>query len=62
MSASVVAIQKSIVLALKEEHHRLNFLLVCSDVDPAWSRQGIIYSDLVILATDFYADSQIQEI
>lgn len=44
-----------------EEHNGLNFL-VCSEVDPAWSRQCIIYADLVILATDFYADSQIQEI
>lgn len=44
-----------------EQHTGLNFL-VCSDADLAWSRQCIIYADLVVLATDFYADSQIQEI
>lgn len=44
-----------------EEHQGLNFL-VCSDADLNWSKQCIIYADLVILATDFYAESNIQEI
>jgi CRP-like cAMP-binding protein len=44
-----------------EEHTGLNFL-VCSDADLAWSRQCIIYADLVVLATDFYEESGLQEI
>lgn len=44
-----------------EEHKGLNFL-VCSDGDLNWSKQCIIYADLVVLATDFYADSDIQAI
>lgn len=44
-----------------EEHEGLNFL-VCSDEDPAWSHQCKIYADLIIMATDFYADSSIYEI
>lgn len=44
-----------------EEHKGLNFL-VCSDADLNWSKQCIIYADLVVLATDFYAESDIQEI
>ena len=44
-----------------EEHTGLNFL-VCSDADLNWSKQCIIYADLVVLATDFYAESEIQKI
>lgn len=44
-----------------EEHKGLNFL-VCSDADLNWSKQCIIYADLVVLATDFYGESEIQEI
>lgn len=44
-----------------EEHTGLNFL-VCSDADLAWSSQCIIYADLVVLATDFYEESGLQEI
>lgn len=44
-----------------EEHNGLNFL-VCSDADLNWSKQCIIYADLVVLATDFYAESEIQVI
>ncbi len=44
-----------------EEHKGLNFL-VCSDADLNWSKQCIIYADLVVLATDFYAESDIQTI
>ena len=44
-----------------EHHIGLNFL-VCSDADMTWSKQCIIYSDLVVVATDFYAASEIQEI
>jgi NTE family protein len=44
-----------------EEHKGLNFL-VCSDADLNWSKQCIIYADLVVLATDFYAESDIQAI
>lgn len=44
-----------------EQHHGLNFL-VCSDLDLVWSRQCIIYADLVVLATDFYEESKIQTI
>lgn len=44
-----------------EEHKGLNFL-VCSDADLNWSKLCIIYADLVVLATDFYAESEIQAI
>jgi NTE family protein len=44
-----------------EEHNGLNFL-VCSDADLNWSKQCIIYADLVVLATDFYAESDVQAI
>ncbi|MFN3997522.1 patatin-like phospholipase family protein [Algoriphagus sp.] len=44
-----------------EQHNGLNFL-VCSDADLNWSKQCIIYADLVVLATDFYAESDIQAI
>jgi NTE family protein len=44
-----------------EQHEGLNFL-VCSDEDLNWSHQCIIYADLVVLATDFYAESEIREI
>jgi NTE family protein len=44
-----------------EQHEGLNFL-VSSDVDLAWSRQCLIYADLIVMAADFYADSNLQEI
>ncbi len=44
-----------------EENEGLNFL-VCSEVSQEWSKQCLIYSDLVILAVDFYADSDIYNI
>ncbi len=44
-----------------EDHEGLNFL-VCSEANLDWSRQCIIYADLVIIATDFYAPSEIYEI
>ncbi len=44
-----------------EQHQGLNFL-VCSDEDLDWSRQCILYADLVIIASDFYADHAIKEI
>ncbi|RIW18189.1 hypothetical protein D0X99_00370 [Algoriphagus lacus] len=44
-----------------EQHEGLNFL-VCSEADLTWSRQCIIYADLIIIATDFYASSEIHEI
>ncbi|MFD2200404.1 patatin-like phospholipase family protein [Shivajiella indica] len=44
-----------------EQHEGLNFL-VCSGENLEWSRQCIIYADLVVLATDFYADNRIYEI
>ncbi|MCL6257631.1 patatin-like phospholipase domain-containing protein [Aquiflexum sp. TKW24L] len=44
-----------------EQHEGLNFL-VCSDEDLNWSKQCIIYADLVVLATDFFAESNVKEI
>ncbi len=44
-----------------ENHDGLNFL-VCSDTDLAWSKQCFIYADLIVIATDFDADSSIYEI
>jgi NTE family protein len=44
-----------------EEHDGLNFL-VCSEADLHWSRQCILYADLVIIATDFYNSSEITAI
>ena len=36
-----------------EQHDGLN-VLVCSEQYPEWSRQCVIYADLVIVATDFF--------
>ncbi len=44
-----------------ELHQGLNFL-VSSYEDLNWSRQCIIYADLIVLAVDFYAESSLQEI
>ncbi len=44
-----------------EKHDGLNFL-VCSDENLKWSKECIIYADLVIVATDFYADSKLYNI
>ena len=44
-----------------ESHDGLNFL-VCGEADLNWSRQCILYADLVIIAADFYASSEIYPI
>jgi NTE family protein len=44
-----------------EKHEGLNFL-VSSEDHLEWSRQCIIYADLVVIATDFYADSGLRDI
>lgn len=44
-----------------EKHDGLNFL-VCSGDNLKWSKECIIYADLVVVATDFYADSNIYDI
>lgn len=44
-----------------EQSEGLNFL-VCNEQDINWSRQCIIYADLIILATDFYSDPSLKEI
>ncbi|MBC6365640.1 patatin-like phospholipase family protein [Algoriphagus sp. AK58] len=44
-----------------EQHEGLNFL-VCSEADLHWSTQCAIYADLIVVATDFYADSELYEI
>jgi NTE family protein len=44
-----------------EQHNGLN-VLVCSNDYPEWSRQCVIYADLVIVATDFSADNNLYEI
>jgi NTE family protein len=41
-----------------ESHEGLNFL-VCSEADLDWSRQCILYADLVVIAADFYAPREI---
>lgn len=38
-----------------EQHEGLN-ILVCSEDHPEWSKQSLLYADLVIVATDFGAD------
>ena len=44
-----------------EDHEGLNFL-VCSEADLHWSQQCAIYADLIVIATDFYAESELYEI
>lgn len=44
-----------------EENEGLNFL-VCNDQNLHWSRQCIIYADLIVLATDYNADPSIRDI
>ncbi|MES2894013.1 MAG: cyclic nucleotide-binding and patatin-like phospholipase domain-containing protein [Bacteroidota bacterium] len=44
-----------------EEHEGLN-ILVCSEANVEWSRQALLYADLVIVATDFLADSNLYPI
>lgn len=44
-----------------EKQPGLNFL-VCDVENPGWARQCIAYCDLVIVATDFHADSNLYEI
>jgi predicted acylesterase/phospholipase RssA len=44
-----------------EQHDGLN-ILVCSEEHPEWSRQSLLYADLVIVATDFRADPGIYAI
>jgi NTE family protein len=44
-----------------EKHEGLNFL-VSSEEHLEWSRQCIIYADLIVVATDFFADSSLRDI
>jgi predicted acylesterase/phospholipase RssA len=44
-----------------EENDALKFM-ICSAAFPDWSRQCLIYADLVIVASDFYASSDIYAI
>lgn len=44
-----------------EQQEGLN-ILVCNDSQPSWSHQCIVYADLVVVATDFDADSGIYPI
>jgi predicted acylesterase/phospholipase RssA len=48
-------------LELMESHNGVN-LLVCSGKDSEWTKQCLLYADLIILASDFYADSKLYEI
>ncbi|NTS39947.1 patatin-like phospholipase family protein [Flavisolibacter sp. BT320] len=44
-----------------EQHDGLN-IFVCSEDHPEWSRQSLLYADLVIVATEFSADPGIYAI
>ncbi|MDB5280228.1 MAG: hypothetical protein JWR61_5183 [Ferruginibacter sp.] len=44
-----------------EEHEGLN-ILVCSEANLEWSRQALLYADLVIVATNFLADTSLYHI
>jgi predicted acylesterase/phospholipase RssA len=44
-----------------EQHDGLN-ILVCSEEHPEWSKQSLLYADLVIVATDFRADPDLYTI
>lgn len=48
-------------LELMESHNGVN-LLVCSGKDSEWTKQCLLYADLIILASDFYADSKLYDI
>jgi len=49
------------VLELMESHKGVN-LLVCSGKDSEWTKQCLLYADLIILASDFYAESNLYDI
>ena len=44
-----------------ENNTGLNFM-ICSDIDNDWTQKSLIYADLTIVATDFYAQNHIYEI
>lgn len=44
-----------------ESNEGLN-LLLCTQEDLNWSRQSLIFADVVVVATEFYADSALYEI
>jgi NTE family protein len=44
-----------------EQHNGLN-VLVCSEAYPNWSKQCVIYADLVIVTTTFSADTDLYQI
>ena len=46
---------------LLEQHKGVN-LIVCSGQDPDWTKQCLLYADLVILASYFYADPELYAI
>ncbi|MFC0263618.1 patatin-like phospholipase family protein [Fontibacter flavus] len=44
-----------------EQHDGLN-IMVCDHEHPEWSHQCLVYSDLVVVATDFYANPNLYKI
>jgi NTE family protein len=49
------------VLGLLESHKGIN-LLVCSGKDSEWTKQCLLYADLIILASDFNAEANLYDI
>lgn len=49
------------VLELLESHKGVN-LLVCSGKDAEWTKQCLLYADLIILASDFDAEANLYDI
>lgn len=49
------------VLGILESNKGVN-LLVCSGKDPEWTKQCLLYADLIILASDFYASETLYDI
>ena len=60
-SASHAGEQDHSTFDAMEKQPGLNFL-VCDMENPEWARQCIAYCDIVIVATDFHADSKLYEI
>ena len=53
--------QYNTVFATLEQQEGLN-ILVCSEAQPEWSRQCLLVADLLIVATEFWADPNLYQI
>lgn len=58
---SAEALTNKVVFENLEQNEGMN-ILVCDDTHAEWSRQCLIYADLIVVATDFYAKPDLYQI